>query len=75
MQSFSMCRVALKGEHPKAWGNCVLMVMLARIVDAFCPRNLPAEDPTFGDQPDGLAAGRGGRGDVAAGVAWWVLSR
>ena len=43
------------GEHPKAWGNCVLMVILARIMDAFCPRNLPAEDPAFGDQPDDLA--------------------
>ena len=30
------------GEYPKAWGNCVLFVILAGIVDGFCPRNLPA---------------------------------
>ena len=44
-----------KGEYPKAWGNCVLMVMLAEIVDGFCTRNLPAEDPPFGHQSDDLA--------------------
>jgi hypothetical protein len=45
----------LLGEYPKAWGNCVLMVMLAEIVDGFCTRNLPAEDPPFGHQSDDLA--------------------
>ncbi len=29
-------------EYPKAWGNCVLVMMLAGIVDGFCTRNLPA---------------------------------
>jgi hypothetical protein len=41
------------------WGNCGLIVTMARIMDAFCPRNLPAEDSTFGDQPDDLATGVG----------------
>jgi hypothetical protein len=43
-------------EYPKAWGNCVLMVMLAGIMDAFCTQNLPVENPPFGHQPDDLAA-------------------
>jgi hypothetical protein len=43
-------------DYPKAWGNCVLLLMLAGIADVFCTQNPPAKDPPFGDQPDDLAA-------------------
>ena len=45
------------GDHLKAWGNCVLLLMLAGIAYVFCPQNFPAKDPPFRDQPDDLAAG------------------
>ena len=54
--SFHDIQDGIFGEYPKAWGNCILVVRLAGIVDAFCPRNLSAEDPPSGDQPDDLAA-------------------
>lgn len=31
-----------RGEYPKAWGNCVLLLRLAGFMDAFCPGNFPA---------------------------------
>ena len=38
-----LCQPGLHvGEYSKAWGNCVLLVILAGIVDGFCTRNLPA---------------------------------
>jgi hypothetical protein len=44
------------------------MVMLARIVDAFFPQNLPAKDPPFGHQSDDLAPRVGFFIDYDAGV-------
>jgi len=44
------------GEHPKAWGNCVLLLMLAGIVDAFCTRDFPAKNPPSGHQSNDLTS-------------------